>query len=370
LKKILFILHFPPPVHGSAVIGGFIKDSYIINKAFKCRYINLGTSVSVEDIGRKSTRKLFRYLYLIWQLKKQLITFRPDLCYLTPTAQGVGFYKDALIIAIVKLYKVKTVFHFHNKGVNLRQNRLFDNMLYRFVFRNTHVILLSKHLYRDIQKYVPENRTYFCSNGIPDRQDTKNEKRNTKNAKLKILNNSVVEILFLSHLQESKGVFVLLAACKILHDKDMDFHCTIIGGEGDISFRKLESEISRLELKCWITCTGEKYGKNKLNAFSDADIFTLPTYNECMPLVIIEAMQNSLPVVSTYEGAIPDLVEDGKTGFLVPQRDSAILAEKLELLIKNNGLRSKMGAAGHKKYEKNFTIGMFESKLKEILDAL
>jgi glycosyltransferase involved in cell wall biosynthesis len=78
-------------------------------------------------------------------------------------------------------------------------------------------------------------------------------------------------------------------------------------------------------------------------------------------------MQYSIPVVSTFEGAIPDLVEDGVNGFLVPQKDSLALANKLETLIKDLNLRNKMGLAGRAKYEADFTLGKFEKNLTAIL---
>ncbi len=81
-------------------------------------------------------------------------------------------------------------------------------------------------------------------------------------------------------------------------------------------------------------------------------------------------MQHSIPIVSTFEGGIPDVVEDGITGFLVPQKDAQILAEKLELLIKDHELRIKMGVAGRSKYEKEFTLQAFESKLQRILEDI
>ena len=60
-------------------------------------------------------------------------------------------------------------------------------------------------------------------------------------------------------------------------------------------------------------------------------------------------MQFSLPVVSTFEGGIPDIVENGKTGFLVKQEDVEALAEKLEILINNPRLREQMGQHGRKR---------------------
>lgn len=364
-NRILFILHFPPPVHGSSVVGSFIKRSQVINEFFNCRYINLGISATVEDIGRNSFRKFFRYFSLIWKVKKQLLTFRPDLCYLTPTSQGVGFYKDVLIIAIVKLFGVKTIYHFHNKGVSKKQNKVFDNFLYRFVFRNANIILLSKYLYSDIQKYVPITRVYYCPNGIPDYED-KRQKAKDKSS------NNVVEILFISHLIESKGVYVLIEALKILKAKDIVFHSTIIGGEKDITENQLKLRIEKAGLESYILVAGKKYGEDKLTAFKLADIFALPTfyYNECLPLVILEAMQHSLPVISTFEGGIPDIVDDGVTGFLVPQKDAVALAEKLEILINNPALCQSMGKAGREKYVKEFTLEIFERRMKEILEKI
>jgi glycosyltransferase involved in cell wall biosynthesis len=361
--KFLFILHYPPPIHGSAVVGRFIKESNFINSAFKCHYINLGTSATLEDIGRNSLGKTAIYFSLIWQVNKQLITFRPDFCYITPTSHGFGFYKDVPIIALAKLFRVKTIFHFHNKGVSARQDRFFDNFLYRFVFHNAKVILLSKLLYPDIKKYVPENRVYYCPNGIPDRKD-KRQKAKDKSKKTE------VEILFLSHLIEYKGVIVLIEACKLLREKNIDFHCTIAGGDGDLTRQEVEDTISRKGLSSFITVAGSLFGDKKMQSFMSSDIFVHPSFNDCLPLVLIEAMQHSLPIVSTFEGAIPDAVEDGITGFLVPQKNASALADKLETLIKDTELRLKMGQAGRNKYESEFTLEKFEQRMKEILEEV
>jgi len=368
--KILFILHFPPPVHGSAVVGSLIKGSGLINSSFDCRYINLGTSVSVTDIGRNSFSKLIRYFYLIWQTKWQLITFRPDLCYISPTAKGIGFYKDALIIAIVKLFRRKIIFHYHNKGVSTKQERFFDNMFYRMVFRNTDVILLSKHLYSDIMKYVPEHRVNYCANGIPDSEKTQEADYKTqyKPSLPRLVDPSrPAELLFLSHLIRSKGVLVLIEACGFLKEKGIAFHCTIAGGDSELNREEVEALVIDRSLSSDIIVTGPQDGDSKAQLMVSSDIFVHPSFYDCLPLVLLEAMQNSLPIVSTFEGAIPDVVDDGVTGFLVPQRDAAALAEKLEILIKDPVLRESMGVAGRVKYEREFTLERFEKRMVEIL---
>jgi len=358
-RKILFILHTPPPVHGSSVVGKAIQDSQVINQSFDCQYINLGTSHTVDEIGKNPFVKIGRYLRIVFKVLKQLSANKPDLCYLAITAKGTAFYKDSLIALLVKCFGVRMVYHFHNKGVRTCQHRALDNFLYRKVFKNAHAILLSKHLYSDIQNYIPENNVHYCPNGIPESAAS----QKTKESK------NPVEILFLSNLIESKGVFVLLKACGILKQKKLAFHCIYVGGEADVNALQFQEEVKKLGLSGQVDYIGKKYGNEKDETFSKADIFAFPTFyhNECFPLVLLEAMQHSLPTISTFEGGIKSIVDDGKTGFLVPQKDAQAIAEKLEILIKNPALRQQMGEAGRKKYEQEFTLTKFEARLKRIL---
>ena len=141
----------------------------------------------------------------------------------------------------------------------------------------------------------------------------------------------------------------------------------MIGGEGDVTEDQMREKIEESGLKGYVDLVGKKYGEEKRVAFEQADIFVHPTYNDCLPLVLLEAMQHSLPIVSTPEGAIPDVVEDGVSGFLVAQRDVGALANKLEVLIKDPDLRQRMGAAGRARYEAQFTLDRFERRMVEIL---
>ena len=363
--KVLFILHLPPPIHGAAVVGQHIKDSTYINRALNCRYINLGISTSINDIGKTNIHKIFQYFSILWQLFVQLLLFKPQLCYLTITSKGSGFYKDFPMVLLAKLFNKKIVYHFHNKGVIDRQNKVIDNILYRIVFKNANVILLSECLYPDIRKYVPEIQVHYCPNGIPQLVSDFNHKN------LCALNEKV-EILFLSNLIESKGIFVLLEACEILFKKEVPFHCTFAGNDGMVSSAYFQKKINEKGLAGSVHYVGAKHGSEKEVLFRQSDIFAFPTYyhNECFPLVLIEAMQYRLPIITTFEGGIPDLVEDGLTGFLIPPIDAIALANKLEILICNPERRKQMGASGRAKFEKELTIDVFENKLQTILNQI
>ena len=167
MNKILFILHMPPPIHGAAMVGQYIHDSAFINAEFECAYINLATASSLEDIGQFKFNKIVSFACLLRQVYRTVCTFHPNLVYITPNAKGGPFYKDFVVVMLLKILDCKVVVHYHNKGVALRQDRLIDNFLYRLFFKNLKVILLSERLYTDVQKYVKWEDVYICPNGIP-----------------------------------------------------------------------------------------------------------------------------------------------------------------------------------------------------------
>ena len=114
----------------------------------------------------------------------------------------------------------------------------------------------------------------------------------------------------------------------------------------------------------------EKYGKEKDEAYQQADIFVFPTYNECFPLVLLEAMQHGLPCISTNEGAISDIVDDGVTGYIVEARNADCLAAKIEDLANDKQKRMNMGMYGRRKCQEQFTLDVFEKRMSEVLEQL
>lgn len=167
-NSILFILHMPPPIHGAAMVGKYIHDSELINSEFDCHYINLATASRLEDIGKLNIKKVFLFCRLLRQIRKSVKDIQPRLVYITPNAKGGPFYKDYVVVMMLKKMGCKIVAHYHNKGVASRQDKWLDNLLYRWFYKDIKVILLGEVLYQDVKKYVKREDVYICSNGIPE----------------------------------------------------------------------------------------------------------------------------------------------------------------------------------------------------------
>lgn len=161
-------MHMPPPVHGAAMVGQYIHDSKLVNEKFECHYINLTTAKNLQDIGKMGIRKLFNFIKLLKRIRKSLNEVQPTLVYVTPNACGGAFYKDFIVVQMIKSMGYEVIVHYHNKGVATRQNSLFDNILYKRFFKGIKVILLSECLYEDVKKYVRRKDVFVCPNGIPE----------------------------------------------------------------------------------------------------------------------------------------------------------------------------------------------------------
>lgn len=358
--KILFILHLPPPVHGAALMGSYVKASDKINDSFECSYINLSASKSTETIGKWGMKKTLFFVQLLLSTIKALVKKKYDLCYVTITSNGAAFYKDFAVVTILKIFRKKILLHFHNKGVEkgTKANKI-NYYLYKFVLggKKTRIVLLSPNLYSDIKQYVDQKRVYYCANGINPCNGTLSEKKVT----------SPVRILFLSNMMVAKGVFVLLEACSQLKNKNISFECHFVGDWLDITESSFLEKVKELNLSDYVFAHGKKYDQEKNVYYQQTDIFVFPTLNEAFGLVLLEAMQYELPVVASDEGGIPDIVVDSKTGYIVPKNDPNELAGKLVSLINDPTLRQSMGLAGRKRFEENFTINQFEERMVRIM---
>lgn len=361
-KQILFILHYPPPVHGSSIVGSFIKQSASINERFNADYINLSTSSKIAEIGGYNIQKILIVIKLFWKIIYLNIKKKYDICYVAIAINGKAFYRDLLVVFLLRIFNRKIVLHLHNKGASSFSNTL-RKISYKYVFNNTKVILLSGLLFSDIEKYVKKEQIYICPNGIPDNH------RLTINKKS---NDEILNILFLSNIMIEKGVLILLESCVKLKERGQKFLCHFVGGWKDLSPMKSEELINQKGLKNLVFFHGPKYDVDKSEILANADIFIFPTYykQECFPLVLLEAMQYSLPVISTFEGGIPEMVVDTETGFLCPQKDVDCLVQKMELLINNSELRARMGEAGRKRFVENFTLNHFEKRFTDIIENI
>lgn len=183
-------------------------------------------------------------------------------------------------------------------------------------------------------------------------------------------------ILSVGRLREKKGFPILIEACALLKDRGFSIKTTIVGEGPDR--RALEALITNKGLDSIIRLTGSIPHSQVRELLEDADVFVLPCIiasdksRDGIPNVILEAMAMGLPVVSTTVSAIPEAVEHGKTGLLVPPGNAPALAEAISCLVSTPDECIRMGDAGRKKVARDFDLpgntGALVSLFRDVME--
>lgn len=174
-------------------------------------------------------------------------------------------------------------------------------------------------------------------------------------------------ILSVGRLVEKKGFPYLLQACAILKSNGYAFRCLIIG-EGP-ERDPLEKMVSALNLQDTVAFPGSRSQEELVEIYGSATVFALPCNvlengdRDGIPNVLLEAMAVGLPVVSSAISGIPELVESGHNGLLVPERNEEALAAALELLLQDDALRRRLGGNGRSTVANNFDTMMNAQQL-------
>lgn len=184
--------------------------------------------------------------------------------------------------------------------------------------------------------------------------------------------NAIPLILFVAQLAERKGAPILVEACKILRDRGLAFRCAIAGDGPDKAL--VDRLVAQYGLKEHVTLTGAILQEQLKGYLDQADIFALPCIRAAngdmdgIPVVLMEAMACNIATVSTPVSGIPELIQDGETGLLVPEKDAVSLANALQRLIEDRDLRVRLGENGRNKVLSEFDSDQNAARLAALFD--
>jgi colanic acid/amylovoran biosynthesis glycosyltransferase len=173
-----------------------------------------------------------------------------------------------------------------------------------------------------------------------------------------------VRLLFVGRLVPEKGVLVLLRALATLRERGVRIE-TVLVGDGPYR-HELESAARRLGVAEQLTFTGALTGARVVPLYRDADVFCLPSFAEGLPVVLMEAMANELPVVTSRIAGIAELVDDEANGLLLPPGRDDVITDALERLAADPQLRTRWGRAGRERVLRDFDV----ARSAELLESL
>ena len=277
-----------------------------------------------------------------------------------------------IALGAAKLFKIPLVLNFHGAELLLIRKKKWVKPLLKFAIGQAQAIFANSSFTADKIKALRNVNVEWSPYGTT-LEDNKDERgvilSETKDPVTIVPHpvNGKFKILFVGRHIERKGICYLIEAAKHLpRDK---FEIRIVG-VGDLT-EQLKQQAAAVNDGAEIIFTGKLSPEDLANEYKTANVFTLPAIvdhkgdTEGLGVVLIEAMELGLPIVASNVGGIPDVVVDGESGILVPEKDPVALADAFKCLEADPTLIQKLLAGARKRIEECFTWdGIIERQIE------
>ena len=273
-------------------------------------------------------------------------------------AEKGSVFRKGVFIMMAKLLNKKVVYHQHAAEFREFFNRsIYKKQIIHIINRCDALVVLSQSM-----------RKYFLSIGISEQIITiLNNIVTPPDSVLPKTSTGKLHLLFLGEINNRKGIYDLLNVLKTNKDVFKDKILLRVGGnlvDGDINAVIAESDLSS-----FVTFEGWVADAKKTECLEWADVYILPSYNEGLPIAILEAMSYQHPVISTSVGGIPEILHSYLNGILIEPGNLEQIKNALLFFIENSEKISEYGKNAYETVQSFFPERVFE-KLKTIYQEL
>lgn len=308
--------------------------------------------------------RLFYFIKSYIKLIILLVIYQPNILHIHMSHNG-SFYRKYYIHKLCNLFGTKTIIHLHSSEFkkfyeNGKGNR--KRKIQSLLKECDRVFVLGDKWNKIIKEMEPRSKTVVLNNtvALPKLTDNSSDEK------------GIINVLFLGVLVKRKGVIDLLNAVErlnrdgVLEKYNVRFKIGGTGQEED----SLKNFIATHGLSDFVEFLGWVSGENKEKFLSDSQIFTLPSYNEGLPISILEAISSGLPIVSTDVGSVNEAVINDYNGYLVEPGNIDGLKNSLEKIIVDKNLRFKFSKNARRLAEDRFNDKDYYEKITNTYKSL
>lgn len=364
--SVILVGQMPPPYTGQNVMTELtVRGSY----ANACiHHVPTDFSRSVDEMRALQLRKLRHLLVSIARIVVARVRHRARVLYYTPTpVGGLPVARDVVTLLATRWMFGRTIFHFHAAGMVplLEQAQgLRRAVLWRAYGRPDVAIRLSALAPQDGLATQARAEVVIRNPAPPVPVDGVTDDSP---------HSDVPVVLCVGALSPDKGLHRLLEVTRLLRDRGLVFQTHLVGDYSSSAVRAdAEAFVGRHGLRGTVVHHGVQVGAVKCRLYARASVFCfLTSYPvEVYPLVLVEATQAGLPIVTTRWSAIPDMVSEGENAFLVEPDDVEGAARHVADLLTDQSLQTRMAAASLRRAQAELTVAGYWQAIDGVFASL
>lgn len=300
---------------------------------------------------------LEKILLIITTFHKVLTRSDYDLVHIH-VASGASFYRKSLVVWAGKLRRKPVIMHVHGADFDTFYHHSFS--LIRYYIRKTFaacnkVLVLSGYWKGFFDTFIYAGNTEVLHNGVYTEVF---KPCHTAPA-------NITKFLFLGRLGQRKGVYDLLEAINRLVNTHQQKNFTFyLAGDGELE--QVKEIIVKNNLTSHVQLLGWLNEEQKMKWFKQVDTIVLPSYNEGLPMAILEAMAGGKIIISSKVGGIPDLVTEQENGFLISPGDVEGLEQYISYVYTHPAEMVRISANNIKKIQDNYNLAIINNRLADI----
>ncbi|MDZ7316712.1 MAG: glycosyltransferase family 4 protein [candidate division KSB1 bacterium] len=363
---VLHVAPMPPQLGGMEAFAGHLMPAlarYVdvivldIAKPLLFAQPNYRVHVGYTLFKRPWRHTLLSYAYSAGAFKKFLLLLRYrgiDLIHIH-TASYTSFWEKCLYILAARLAGKPVVLHVHGALFDQFYDSsppIVRSIIRLFLAQCRSVIVLGEKWRRFFQKVVSEQKLTVIENGIA-----------LPAALKRAPHAGPLVFLHLGEISERKGISDLLRAFSLVKEQRSDFILRLVGGGQLGAAAQL---VETLGLGANVEILGPKVGDEKWEMLFRSDVFVLASHAEGMPIALIEALAAGLPIIAAKAGSVPEMIQDGRNGFLIEPGDFRGLATTALTLLSSPILCESMGRENRSLAERRFDIRICAEKMARL----
>lgn len=338
-------------------IGSSLDDkggiATVMNEIISSR---LGKKYNIKQISTYINGHPYKlFFYAIFKIFTYNYIYNIEIAHIHMASKG-SFYRKSIIIEICRLLNIKIILHTHGsefeKFYNSSRHKKYIQKTLNKVDK---LIVLSNSWKEFYSKLVDDSKIQVVYNGVKIYD------------KIEKNNNEVKQGLFLGRMGKRKGIYDLIDAVELLSNKNYNFKI-ILAGDGEIA--KVKKIINDKRLQKYFEIVGWIDGKLKEKILNKTDFLILPSYNEGLPMSILEAMSQKILVISTKIGGIPEVIENEKNGILIDVGNIDELKNAIERAIVPNSDVENMKENAFETVKEKFNIENMINEIEKIYVSL